>query len=71
MLAKRTIRTLAPELRDLADELGVSYSTVKYWKTGERSPSEKNMAKLSRIAEERAEDLLALAARLQREIDSS
>lgn len=71
MLAKRTIRALAPELRELADELGVSYSTIKYWKTGERSPSEENMAKLSSIAEERADELLALSARLDREDENS
>lgn len=71
MLAQRTIRTLAPELRKLANELGVSYSTIKYWKTGERSPSEENLAKLSDIAEERADELLALSARLEREAEDS
>lgn len=66
MLAKRVVEALTPELRSLADDVGVSYASVKYWKTGERTPAPENLSKLADIAEGRAEELLALTARLRR-----
>lgn len=71
MLSKRAVETLTPELRELADEVGVSYASVKYWKTGERTPSPDNLNKLADIAEDRADDLLAISARLRRAAEPS
>lgn len=66
MLAQRTVETLSPEMQELAEQLGVSYSTVKFWKTGERSPSPENARKLAKLADGQADELLKLAARLRR-----
>lgn len=66
MLTKRALDTLSPELKALAEELGVSYSTVKAWRSGNRSPSPENLEKLANLSEGQADDLLALAARLRR-----
>lgn len=66
MLAQRALDSLSPELKDLAEDLGVSYSTVKAWRAGKRSPSPDNLEKLADLSEGQADDLLALAARLRR-----
>lgn len=70
MLAKRTVEALTPEARELAEELGVAYSSFRYWKTGDRTPSPQNATKLADLADAKADELLALAARLRRTIES-
>lgn len=69
MLAQKTVEALTPEMQKMAEKLGVSYSTFKYWKTGERTPSPENARKLAALADEQADELLALAARLRRSAD--
>lgn len=71
MLAKDVIRELSPEMQELAERMGVSYSSFKYWKTGDRTPSAENAEKLAELADAQADKLIALAARLRREASES
>lgn len=66
MLAQRALDSLSPEFKELAERLEVSYSTVKAWRAGKRSPSPDNLEKLADLTEGQADDLLALSARLRR-----
>ena len=54
----------AGRLEDLAEEAGVSYSALYSWATGRRRPSRRNLDRLAELAEDRAERLAELAARL-------
>lgn len=71
MLAKQTMEALTPEMQEMADDLGVSYSSMKFWKTGDRTPSPENMRKLADLADEKADQLLTLAGRLRNAADRS
>lgn len=71
MIAKKTMETLTPEMQEMAESLGVSYSSMKFWKTGDRTPSPENMRKLADLADEKADRLLTLAGRLRNAADRS
>ena len=52
---------------DLANDLGVSYRTMRYWMTGAREPRAGVFVDLLRIVTERQSDLDQIAERLKRE----
>jgi transcriptional regulator with XRE-family HTH domain len=59
---------IAGRMEDVAQEAGVSYSALYSWATGRRRPGRRNLEKLARLAEERAERLEDLAEELRGEV---
>lgn len=66
MLTEKMLKRMRPRVSALADALGVHRRTLSYWMEGERSPSPENARRLAELADEQADDLLALSARLRR-----
>ena len=56
---------IAGRMEDVAQEAGVSYSALYSWATGRRHPGPRNLEKLARLAEQRADHLEGLAERLR------
>ena len=56
---------IAGRMEDVAEEAGVSYSALYSWATGRRRPGPRNLEKLARLAEQRADHLEALAGQLR------
>ena len=52
-------------LRDLADEMGGSYGTLREWSRGARTPTGDNVDRIADAFETRARLLLDLAARMR------
>ena len=57
------LRTLRKErgmtARDLADEIGVSYTTIYRWENGDRVPDGFNMGKLMNVLDVRLKDIIS------------
>lgn len=66
MLASRTLNQMSPQLKTMAERLGVDYRTVKAWKAGDRSPSPENLEKLAELASEQSDSLYTIARDLKR-----
>ena len=62
---------IAGRMEDVAQEAGVSYSALYSWATGRRRPGQRNLEKLARLAEQRADRLEGLAEQLRRRVDES
>lgn len=69
---QQALRSLAASLRQVAEETGMSYATLKAWSAGVRTPSAENLRQIadaaeqtSRAAEERREGV-AREAKSQR-----
>lgn len=60
---------IAGRMEDVAQEAGVSYSALYSWATGRRRPGRQNLEKLATLAEERSEELEALATELRQRLD--
>ena len=56
---------IAGRMEDVAQEAGVSYSALYSWATGRRRPGPRNLEKLAKLAEQRADRLEGLAERLR------
>ena len=56
---------IAGRMEDVAEEAGVSYSALYSWATGRRRPGPRNLEKLARLAEQRADHLEELAEQLR------
>lgn len=63
------LRGIAGRMEDVAREAGVSYSALYSWATGRRRPGRKNIEKLAALAEQRAEELGALASELRARLE--
>lgn len=59
---------IAGRMEDVAQEAGVSYSALYSWATGRRRPGRRNLEKLARLAEQRADRLEGLAEELRGEV---
>lgn len=59
---------IAGRMEDVAQEAGVSYSALYSWATGRRRPGPRNLEKLARLAESRADRLGGLAEDLRGEL---
>jgi len=55
------IQAVAPSLREIAAELGVSHQTVLSWKAGRRAPTLANREKLAALVKKRGEGMEAIA----------
>lgn len=64
-LIAEAVELTAGELTDLAEEAGVSRSTLYAWTTGLRNPSARNLASLLTILENRRERLGRIVEALQ------
>jgi len=66
---REALRALTPSLRDLAEETGLSYSTLKAWSAGHRTPHDEHLRALAELLEKRGGDLQNLARELREEAD--
>ena len=65
VLVTQLLALLAPSLRGVAQEHGVSHDTVRAWKLGRRTPSRENRAKLVEIAKQHSAALSDVAQQIQ------
>jgi hypothetical protein len=65
MVTKKALRALAPSLRQLAEDEGVPYATLKAWSAGIRVPEADSMDKLTAVLRKRAKLLERLAVDLE------
>ncbi len=64
-LVTQMLVLLAPSLRGIAQQHGVSHDTVRAWKLGRRTPSRENLAKLAAIAKQHSAALSDVAQQIQ------
>ena len=64
-LVTQLLTLLAPSLRGVAQQHGVSHDTVRAWKLGRRTPSRENLAKLATIAKQHGAALSEIAQQIQ------
>ena len=67
VVTQQALRALAPSLRDIADETGLSYATLKAWSAGHRTPHGDNLRRLADALERRGGELHELAEKLREE----
>ncbi|CAN5888401.1 MAG: helix-turn-helix transcriptional regulator [Gemmatimonadetes bacterium] len=65
MLIQKALQEGPFNLRDLADEMGGSYGTLREWSRGARTPRDENVRQIADAFERRAQRLLTLAKRLR------
>lgn len=70
MLVEKILDKMRPKVSALSDALGVHRRTLNYWMKGERSPSPENARRLAELADQQADELLALARRLRHNADA-
>lgn len=63
------LQGIAGRMEDVAREAGVSYSALYSWATGRRRPGRGNLEKLALLAEQRSEELEALAEELRTRLE--
>jgi transcriptional regulator with XRE-family HTH domain len=66
MVAQNALKAATPSMRELAEETGLTYSTLRAWSAGARIPSAAHASTLARALKARAAKLEALAAELER-----
>lgn len=66
MSAQRALHAIAPGVKEIADTLDVSESTVTSWRAGRRTPSPDNLHKIAALADRRADELRGVAVELRR-----
>ncbi|HEY8469357.1 MAG TPA: hypothetical protein VIL18_06935 [Longimicrobiales bacterium] len=64
---RRVLKAAPFALPDVAADAGLSYHTIRAYAYGKRTPEPENVAKLVRALRRRAEKILDLADRLERE----
>jgi transcriptional regulator with XRE-family HTH domain len=64
-MIQQALRTAAGSLEDLAEEVGVTYASLKAWADDRRNPSPENLARLADALERRGGELTKLAAELR------
>ncbi len=67
MMAK-ALATVTPTLREVAEWLGVSYGTIRAYRTGARRPTPETMKRFATALRRHATKLTKLADRLDREL---
>lgn len=63
----KALRIVMGNLQEVADEAGVSYSTLRAWADGRRNPSPDNLRKVAAVLERRGGELQAIAHGLREE----
>jgi hypothetical protein len=63
---QHALKTATPSMRELAEEAGLTYSTLRAWSAGNRSPSAEHVRALARALKNRAARLQELAEELDK-----
>lgn len=66
MTVQNALKVATPSMRELAEEVGITYSTLRAWSAGNRMPSEDGAAALAKALRRRAKKLTKLAQQLER-----
>ena len=66
MAVQDALRAAPFTLRDLAEEMGGSYGTLREWSRGARVPTGENVGRIATALRKRAERLQALAKDLEK-----
>ena len=61
----QALRVTLGNLKELADEVGVSYASIRSWADGRRNPTPENLAALANALERRGGELRELAKQLR------
>jgi len=61
----QALRVTLGNLKELADEVGVSYASIRAWADGRRNPTPENLAALANALERRGGELQELAKQLR------
>ncbi len=61
----QALRVTLGNLKELADEVGVSYASIRAWADGRRNPTPENLAALADALERRGGELQEIAKRLR------
>lgn len=65
MTVKEALHRASPELKQIAEETGISYASIKAYRMGKRTPSPENVRKLADALERRGVSLIEAAVRLR------
>lgn len=65
MKAQKALHRLAPDLKEIAEETGISYASIKAYRSGERTPGRENLEKLAEALERRGVSLIHESLRLR------
>lgn len=65
MVAQTALKTVTPSMREIAEEAGIAYSTLRAWSAGNRFPSPEGRAALAKALRRRAGVLEELAGELE------
>lgn len=65
MIAQKAIEAATPSMRQLAEQAGVNYSTLKAWSAGIRNPSPENARKLADALRQQGGEVSQLAEELK------
>jgi len=71
VLMQQVLKEATPSLRELADETGLVYATMKAWSAGHRTPSAESAEIVAGAVRARALRLLELAERLEKAAQTS
>lgn len=68
-MVSEALKMMSPSLKEIHERLGgddvLSYSSVRAWRSGDRTPSPKHIRRLAEIAERQASQLFKAAAKLE------
>lgn len=65
MTVRDALRAATPSMRDLAEETGIVYSTLRAWSAGNRTPSPEGLRRLADELDRRGSELGELAGDLR------
>ena len=63
----QALERAAASVDEIAREIGVTYNTLYAWRTGRRTPTPENLARLADALERRGSELAKLADQLRKE----
>jgi transcriptional regulator with XRE-family HTH domain len=66
VIMQRALKLATPSLRQLAEETGITYASLKAWSAGHRTPNAENANIVADALKARAAALAELAERLRR-----
>jgi hypothetical protein len=66
MTAQAALKAATPSMRELSEETGIRYSTLRAWSAGARIPSAEHVATLASALRRRANRLQEMAGELER-----
>lgn len=68
-MVKDALKLMSPSLKEIHEKLGgsdvLSYSSVRAWRTGDRTPSPEHVRRIAELAERQAGQLFKVAAKLE------